>query len=154
MGASYYVYVGPYIQAYNPEKMGSEEYYGCARCKQAMSTKYCPICGSTVILLTRPNQQRITFDTYKETDDRLSSFSDYSVPSDRKNFTLFEPNKGKFGHRFSGWESQIVDLVDATIKTELERFLQFFDKDIKRLKEVFGNDAVDVKWGIIGYASC
>jgi hypothetical protein len=48
-------------------------------------------------------------------------------------------------------EETIKDLTDKNPAAELDMFKALRNKEIAKLKKVFGNDAVDVKWGVITY---
>lgn len=153
MSVSYSVYVGPYLEAPNPEKPSMEQFNGCVndKCKnehRRSSDIFCPQCGKKCGTVSVTSTSRIDFDVYEECDERLSKVSNEDMPSD---LAIFEPNKGKFGRRFSAYDSSIVELNETIIADEVSRFKSFFTKDIARIKEVFGK--ATVKWGVVAYAS-
>jgi len=156
MGVSYYVYIGPYIEAPNPKKKANREFHGCRNDKchmhnQPASDKFCSTCGKEIGLVSVPDLRRMEFDVYEECDDRLSLVYPENLPDDKKDFAIFQPNQGKFGMRLSAYDPEVCELNESVMMNELSRFHTFFAKDIARIKEVFGK--AEVKWGVIAYAS-
>lgn len=45
----------------------------------------------------------------------------------------------------------VNDLTDKNPATEVEEFKGIRNKEIARLKEVFGEENVSVRWGVINY---
>jgi len=156
MGVSYFVYVGPYIEAPNPEKVRPREFHSCPdkKCrnyKKEMSEKFCPRCGTAITLITVQSVKRAEFDVYSECKDRLSDVHSDYLPHEKRDSAIFQPNQGKFGQRFVAYDSNIVAFNETMIADEMSRFKTFFAKDIDRIKEVFGNAIV--QWGVVAYAS-
>lgn len=158
MGVDYHVYVGPYIEVRNPPKSSFLEYYGCPnnKCKdfnKHINAKFCPQCGKQIELLTVPTQKPMEFDCYEEFDDRLSEVRMDDRVKGKEDCEFYLPNQGKTGKHFSAYDRQILSYDAAIIALENESIETKFAKDIKRLREVFGKDAVTIQWGIIAYAS-
>jgi hypothetical protein len=158
MGVSYYVYVGPFIEAPNSERTTISKYMGCgtkdcANCNKESTAKFCSNCGQPIKQceknsIIKPSNH---FDVYEECDERLHSIGEEDLPSDKTNVAVFQPNQGKFGHRFSAYDPSVVALDKTVIDDETTRFNVFFAKDIARINEVFGK--AEVKWGVIAYTS-
>jgi hypothetical protein len=151
MGVSYYVYIGPYIQAPNPEKEGVEEFQGCPKHKKPSSDKFCNQCGAAIKLISVPSMKRINFDTYEEFKDSLCELYDEYCPNNMKDIAIFKPNKGKFGQEFSAYHYSIVPMNETIMTNEVARMKSTFAKEIERIVEVFGK--AEVKWGVIAYSS-
>lgn len=158
MGVSYYVKLGPYIEVKNPPKSSFTEYFGCPnkKCRhynKAFTCKFCTDCGTAIELVKVPDSKPTEFDTWKETNDRLSkAFSEY-LPDGLKDILILMPNKKGLGHHFSAYDSALVPLNETIVLSETKRFESEYAKDIARVREVFGENAVQIKWGVIAYAS-
>ena len=157
MGVSYYTYVGPYVKVYNPEKASKKEYHscpnhGCSNNKKPMSDAYCSKCGTKIERLTFYIQDRTRFDANSEFADGTlrdvySDFDDHNymhfVDDGQRDLLhlLMNINNGDF----------VSDLTDKNPATEVEEFKEIRRKEIARLKEVFGEENVSVRWGVINY---
>ena len=158
MGVSYHVYVGPYLQIHNPPKQTVKEYYGCPNntCRDKnkfCSSKFCPSCGTAIMLLQIPDQKPITFDTYEECKDRLSKAFYEDKPNDLKDYLILTPNLRGFGKHFSAYDAEAIELGTTHAIEEMTKFTTAYADDIIRIKEVFGTNAVAIKYGVIAYAN-
>lgn len=156
MGVSYYVKLGPYIEAPNPKQNSSKGVHACTKqgcSKQGKETAdaFCPQCGTKVGVVQKPIQKRIDFDVYGETDGRLTDIHPERLPNEKKDSAIFIPNQGKFGIEFGDWEAAVVEFNETVMMNDITRFKQTFATDITRIQEVFGK--AEVKWGAIAYAS-
>lgn len=156
MGISYDGYLGPYIQAPNPEKSHSREFHSCPdkvcrNHKREMNSKFCDHCGMPIALITVQSMQRVDFDIWKECDDRLVDVRTYNLPPNKRDFAIFLPNQGKFGNRFEAYEPVVLEFNETVMIDEVIRFYAYFQKDIARIVEVFGK--AEMKWGVVAYAS-
>ena len=156
MGVSYYVYIGPYIQAPNPEKVHPHEFHSCSNkaCRnhtREMSSKFCDKCGTPIALLTVQSTKRIDFDVWEQCGDRLEDVYVSYLPPDKRDFAIFLPNQGKFGNRLEAHDSTVLELNETIMIDEVNRFEVYFQKDIARIAEVFGKS--EVKWGVVAYES-
>lgn len=158
MGVSYYVFVGPFVEAPNAEIPIPRKYMGCGTTgcdyrKKESTEKFCPKCGNPIKQCEKTSVMRPSrdFDGYEELGDRLTRIHEENLPDDKQNVAVFQPNTGKFGQKFSAYDSSIVALNESIIADEMNRFNAFFAKDIARIGEVFGK--VEVKWGVVAYAS-
>ena len=156
MGVSYNVYLGPYIQAPNPEKEYPREFHSCPnkKCpyhKREMSSKFCDRCGTPIALITVQSKKRADFDVWEECGSRITDVHEDRLPENKKDFAIFLPNQGNFGNRFEAYESSVVEVNETVMIDEVKRFEAHFKKDIARIAEVFGK--VEMKWGAIAYVS-
>jgi hypothetical protein len=159
MGVDYTAYVGPYIQVHNPPRPSFEEYHTCttANCSnqnKPMSSKFCPVCGGAVTLQSRPCQSPVQLDVFSEFNERLcEALSEYK-PKDSKNEIFLIGNKqGIPGRSFDPIETcSAVDMTGFNITQETMLFRDMLTAELARLKEIFGEDAVQVKWGILCWA--
>lgn len=151
MGVSYYVYIGPFIEAPNPKKASSREFFGCPKHKTPASDKFCNRCGAAIQLVSVPSLERIEFDTYEEFHDSLDIVHRDNLPENKEDFMIFQPNRGKLGKRFSAYDSSLIEMNETVMLDEVNRMRTEFAKEIARLAEVFGK--AEVKWGAIAYAS-
>lgn len=155
MSTEYQLHVGAYLEVYNPEKPSTTEYYACPKrsCSNFQvkcSTKFCPVCGTAISLVTVPTPVRIKFDVYEECLDNLAEVEGDSLPDEKQDYILFVSNITN-GSGISTQGSTLKEVTEKTIKNDLVEFKDIFKGEIIRIKEVFGEDNVKVKWGIIGY---
>jgi hypothetical protein len=156
MGVSYYVYIGPFIEAPNPEKPSFKEYFGCPNkeCRnynKHFAEKFCASCGTQIKLLKVPDLVRQKFDVYDEFDDKLAALSHDYLPDEKKDVAIFYPNQGKFGVNFSAYDCEVMEMSQASIVDNTKRFVETHVKEIGRIKDVFGK--AEVKWGVLAHAS-
>lgn len=160
MSVDYTSYVGPYIQVHNPKKPSTEEFHTCPnkKCRNhgvSIGNKFCEICGTEIKLVAFPCEKPVDFDIYQEFDDRVChAFSEWKPKEYQDYLFVIGNRKGSPGRSFDPiQDSYIEDLTKLNTAEELLAFMKMFSKEITRLKEVFGNDAVQVKWGVLGWAS-
>lgn len=158
MSVDYHVYVGPYIQVYNPPKKTTEEYHGCnnhkcSKYQEHNSAKFCAQCGEAITLLKKPTKEPIDFDCYEEFDDKLTELFRENAVDGKPDCQFFGPNQGKIGNHFYAYDTTLIEINETIVIDQLNRLRTTFAKEIKRLEEVFGKQHVIVSWGICGYAS-
>lgn len=158
MGIDYHVYVGPYIEVHNPPKAAVEQYHACPSmgCKQHMkrsNDKYCPQCGTTIDLVKKNIMEPIRFDVMGETNERLVSVCRNQFVGEKEHFLWIVPNQGGLGKHFYAYEPEVLSLNETDIALALRDLKEAFLTDITKLKKTFGNEAVNIRWGIIAYAS-
>jgi len=158
MGTSYYVYIGPYLEVHNPPRPTRDEFQGCSnrKCRSyhhRSSAKFCSDCGGVIGLVSKPTTEQIDFDCYEECDERLTEQFREERPEKKKDYSYFVPNQGKIGRNFSAYDTELAEINSTIISEELHHFKVKFEKDVNRLKEVFGADAVALKWGVMAYAA-
>lgn len=158
MGVSYNVYVGPYIEVHNPPKSSFEEYHGCSskKCQsfnQRSSSKFCPHCGSSIVLIKKSITAKVNFDCFNECDDRLSEmFQEYPF-AEKKNYSFFVPNVGKLGRHFYAYDTELAEISSEEVVNQVKQMDTAFSKDIDKMRKVFGDAAVKLRWGVMGYSS-
>lgn len=117
-----------------------------------MSDAYCPKCGSKIDLLIKYTQERTRFDANSEfangtLRDVYSDFDDH----DHMHFV----DDGQWGllHLLinTGNGDSVNDLTDKNPAAEVDEFKGIRSKETARLKEVFGEEHVSVRWGVINY---
>lgn len=157
MSTNYNVYIGPYIQAFNPKQTGVDKHYGCPnpKCKRYTlpnSSNFCDKCGTGITLVEVPIETQIRFDTYDECKDRITSISSEYLPDSLKYYAFFVPNVGKLGHRLCDYNVNVEEIPISKIESDIKRLEIEFSNEIKRVREVFTN-GVSIKWGVITYVS-
>ena len=161
MSVDYKCYVGPYIKVFNPEKDSTEEYHSCPnkKCdkhKKQLSDKFCPSCGTKITLVTFPCKSKIDFDIYKEfKKEPISEVMCESKPKELENYDFYISNSTKSpGININVvYEHFIKDFNETIIVSEVQQFEIQLSKEINRLKEVFGNENVQIKWGVMTWTS-
>jgi hypothetical protein len=158
MSVNYRVKIGPYIEVFNPELPSTKEHYGCnnPKCKvfqKLNANKFCSQCGSPIALVSIPCKARIKFDFNDEFSGRLYEIHHDNLPNDKYRYSILQPNTGQFGDSFGDYESVVIELTTQISELQLRTFNETFAKEIIKLNEVFGENNVKVKWGVIAYAS-
>jgi hypothetical protein len=161
MGIDYHTYVGPYIQVHNPKRKTTEEYPTCSneKCakhkKHSYGDKFCPDCGSEIRSISFPCVAPLDFDVYEEFNDRLTKYFFECCPDEVEDFLCFAGNvNGSPGKSFyPKQEVYILEVSPSNIPKEIAALEEMYKEEINRLKAVFGNDAVQIKWGVLGSAS-
>jgi len=160
MSIDYNTHVGPYIQVYNPKKPSTKEYHSCPDKKcfnygSELSNKFCPNCGRAIILVTFPCTAATDFDIYEEKmDNDLSEIVTEWKPDGMESCMLFVSNRKGFGKSYDARsDCYVSECNETTVVADVQRFITTFGKQIVRLKEVFGEKNVQIKWGVIGWAS-
>ncbi len=158
MSIDYSVHVGPYIVVHNPPVETTEEYHscptkGCPNHKRHMSEKFCPACGSGIRVVQFPTKAPKDFDVYKEFDSRLCEAFCDGGPEDLKDAMVFLSDEKGHDVVFDPTNELVdIDLRAVNMPESLDRFQEAFAKEIQRLKEVFGEQAVELRWGVISDA--
>ena len=159
MSIDYYAHVGPYIKIHNPKRHSTEEYHSCPNEKcsnhvKQMSEKFCPKCGTEIKLVAFPVEAPLDVDFYGKFEEKLcEAFGDYKPHNCDDYVFLIGNTKTSSGASLdidSGYEHEVKETDPAT---ELEKFKTMFAKEIDTLKEIFGEKAIEVKWGILGWVS-
>ena len=161
MGVDYSVHIGPYLTVHDPEGPSTFEFYTCVnpQCEdrfKEQSSKFCPKCGKPIELYKKACKARKSenFDIYDELKERLiEEFSDYK-PRHLENHLVLVSNVRGHDTSFDPTEcdSMAMDLSTVNVKADTEKFEKSFAKEIEKLKEFFGQKAVEVHWGVISYA--
>lgn len=156
MGVSYYIYIGPYVEVYNPLKPIDQEYHscpskGCSNHTKPISDGYCPKCGTKIGRLIRKVNERIHFDVYREFGD--GTLRDVHNDFGENNYMRFLDNAHRGLHHLhiDAEYDSVNDFTDKNPSEVVDEYKKLRSKEIARLQEVFGNDNVTVKWGVINY---
>jgi hypothetical protein len=104
-------------------------------------------------LITVPDKARIDFDAYEEFDDKLAEALREYKPEKCEDYQYFIPNQGKIGLHNDDITTIATEATQMTIATEYDRLNDKFKKEIARLREVFGDKNVEIKWGVLGWLS-
>ncbi len=116
-----------------------------------MSQQFCPKCGSEIGLIAVPAKERIEFDIYDEFDDRLNEIAQHYGDMDEEIYISNKNNLGS-GKDYESYERNIIQIFPDEIPGALEKMKTDFEKEISRLKEVFGENNVNIQFGVINYA--
>lgn len=158
MGVDYNTYLGPYIQVYSPSKDTTVKKQrcpntACSNHKRDVNAPFCSKCGEKIRHIDVTIKAEIDFDIYNEFDERLfEAGANYGQIV--KDHHIYVSNvRGGPGERCNAENSGIIPIDPVRVGTDLFRMKEQFAKEIARLQEVFGKDAVKVEWGLIQYAS-
>lgn len=166
MGVDRNLYFGPYVKckAEFVEKEISDP--GCTKCnKKHESASFCPTCGSPIGKLVRKERDTKvdTWDLVERMKEKLSNvWSPYESSNTWGNagFDYYIPNvevKGIGGHTpdkgdHCGEDDDFALPISADlIERELEKFGEFFKKELAMLKKEYGD--YTIAWGIMQWYS-
>ena len=158
MSVSYYWYIGPYIKVYNPLKQSTEKFHSCTNPKcenyeERISDQYCSKCGTKIGIVEVPCNTRIDFDVYYEfKDEQLAEINRYDSSGDKDNIYYISNKKNLgAGRKLDCNDCEEISFDSDIIESELRVMKKDFVKEIVRLKEIFGEENVNVLWGAISY---
>ena len=151
-----YGYLGPYV-AFKKEMITVvEEQNGCAKCKIAGSSAYCPICGSTWNKFKKKTKQPKVEPC--EIIEQLSQ--DLWAPGEEvdKNFDIYLPDGKVKGIKREltviGEKAieQAYDIGNLDIIGETVLFTAKFEKSLDILAKAYDQKPT-VRWGFVSYYS-
>ena len=152
MGMSVSVYVGPYLKVVSDlTSTVTKTKKACVNGHKVNSSKFCPDCGKeTVNIEFEVKEKRYILWTELESEDDLWSpegFSKILLPTSNR--------KGSIRVRVENSEETNLTDVDITGKKvdEIKWFHKEYDKYIRVLKSFYGEDNIEICWGIISYWS-
>ncbi|MGD9726502.1 MAG: hypothetical protein AB7V39_08900 [Nitrospiraceae bacterium] len=156
------LYVGPYIRCRTERKPQKITFWGCLsdlcdlihkKERLAHHIKFCPHCGSPCgdtevdgpeIDAVRPDK------LYYETDERWAMFNaEYASPA----MHIFVPNQD-WPRDFVPDSTAVGEVLASAgpnlVTEEIEWLKSTFAEDLKAAHELYGDDKVEVCWGILG----
>lgn len=160
MGCDYSVNVGPVVHIKNPPVETTIKHKGCCnnKCKKFHLTsyyKFCPDCGATVQEWAEPATKSLDINFYE-----LFGDDDKLVPanhelSDAATIVLVSNKRVKgFEHfDFDDGDFEVFPKIEE-ITEYIENFKKVFANEILKLKEIFGESNVEVRYGTVGTISC
>lgn len=157
MSVHYHVFLGPYLEVHNPIKATTVKKRSCPNEQcfnngELVQANFCPKCGTKVLHIEVAARGRKAFNAYDELDgERLIELRFEDMPKECKDFMYFHSNLTKCAGRTFCDSTEIVPMDENTPNAEKERFARDFAKEIARIKEVFGESAIKIKWGAIAY---
>lgn len=161
MSTDYNTYVGPYIKVYNPKKPSTKEYHSCTnkKCKNyevELSSKFCDKCGDKIQLIKVPSSEAIDFDVYEKCNEVIAEVMCEYKPDELKEYNIYiSNNRNKYNNSIYDpkYETYAINATVNSLTEDIYKFWMAFDKEIVKLKYVFGDDNVEIKWGVLGWTS-
>lgn len=161
MSVDYNTFVGPYIEVYNPKKDFVYEYYSCPKkgCKnhnKEISSKFCPECGKKIELTSRLSEKKIEFNMYEELDeDKLTEIMvEYPKENSQKDFLYFISNcRNLPGRTFDCNYTEIYEIAPDVPGMEINNFQLNCKEELAKLRKIFEDANVKVKWGVLIWCS-
>lgn len=161
MSVHYNIFVGPYIQVYNPPLSRIEEYITChnKKCKQYRKTlcsSFCPDCGNPTVKDTKKGfAARIPY-THYEVFPRYELdqvHPDYNGDVSDTDYLYFvDGGKYELGRSVeSEGEACPIDLNAPS--EEIAKLADLRSEEIKKLQNIFGEKNVQVLWGVLATVS-
>lgn len=162
MGCDFYVNVGPVVVIKNPPVATTETHNCCCNdnCKKFHQTsydKFCTECGAKITEWVESVTKPLHIDFYELFKERL--IPDSSQNSADKVIILI-PNKTddckavNFQHFNLKYEPFLVFPNIEEIGSYVKKFEEVFEKELNKLKEIFGETNVSVRYGTVGTISC
>lgn len=159
MGVSYGYYLGPYARCNNPQVEKKVQRRTCSNdsCKNSQnhhdSKKFCSDCGSAYakreVLETWP---RVDLDCVEDLDEDLfEACGNYGGIEEDVDHWL--PNKTMKGitreTHFGRDDLDEIVVKPEMIESEIQSFMTTFIKALKIIREKYGEDNVEIRWGLV-----
>jgi len=160
MSIDYKCYVGPYVKVYSPDSPSTKEIETCPNPSCSKHQKYmghqkcCDECGTKIVTVKLPTMAPLSFDVFTETDATMAELMTETKPKGLKDFRLFVGNRcGPPGLHFNPHcDTYAVETNGPAIISQMQQLETMYMSEIAHLKEVFGKENVQIKWGVVGYA--
>lgn len=169
MSMDYHVYFGPYLVISNPIINVMEPRRTCPndKCKEHKRTvydtsiKFCPRCGEKIMNMDveRKAPTHNGWEIVEKLGEKLTqAFSNSRLPDSLQESLVLIPNI-KFGIERDCWLDPLMDIpTELNIKPdqsfkECFAFTSTFGDEIEKLTEIFGKDAIALRWGMLMYAN-
>ena len=177
MGISYYAYVGPYIRCKKTKKTVHDRHRGCVNdeCPQyhvvirgGSKVKFCVQCGKEIGVYTTPREVSAVSTLWDLFDGKepfsrafpnypLKPLKDFDIllPNYRRDYDPDAPDDGtqrQFRVSVDG-DSTCQDLTGTNQGDELHLLLTQYKTEIEKLKEAYGPDNVEFRWGFLTWGS-
>lgn len=171
MGIDYTTYLGPHVRCKVTKVPSTEKHRTCSRdsCSQYeqkvydKKTKFCVQCGSPIEDRDFP----IEVDSVNAYEVRMDLLGEalYDVPGDSFHFWMKEnnthiwlanrrvPGARKFSFTPNQDGIQLVPVTPELIATEITQFSDYYEKELVILRQEYGEENVEVQWGLIHYIS-
>ena len=159
------VIIGPFIKCKRTERLNRKvPRFGCSNdaCIRGVATgrwletyesgKFCSVCGSPIC--------RIEVDRMIDANAAVENMDQdlyplYSGHSDE--FDIFFPNKGSYRSQPAPWNSGSIypatficaEITGKDIEREIVDFLKMYSIRVAQLREIYGEENVDVLWGAV-----
>lgn len=154
---SYHVFVGPYLEVHNPVRPIIKQRPSCPnpKCnlhKKKADSKFCPQCGTKNEPTDYESTGKTEFNICDEfKTERLTELRFEGMPKACKDYMYFHSNIDSGAGRTLSDDSEFIPMDVRTPINETNVFETLFAEEIQRIKEVFGEDRVKIKWGVIAY---
>lgn len=169
MSIDYTTYLGPHIRCKTNNVPSTETIITCSNTACTMYSiklygkqkKFCEECGSLV--KERPVENKIQNVNANDVQVNLLNETLFNVPGDSFHFWMRDNNvhiwlanrrtseTRDFSFDYSEQDIQYVPMTAELIVKEIEQFSSFYEKEIVLLQQEYGEENVDVQWGLIHY---
>lgn len=165
MGAEYRMFIGPYIRCSTRTSPRLKTIKTCTKdtCRfnsadnpMAYENNFCPQCGSPAVSQEIQVEGRVKEDVcpswvYTEMDESICGFNqEYAEPG----VHIFVPNRdGIREFTFSRSDDKVGEILRVravTLEQEMIWLETRFKAELERAREIYGDDKVEVRWGILG----
>ncbi len=162
MGCDFYVNVGPVVVINNPPVGTTETHVSCCNDKCMRFHKYgtgkfCPDCGSPIREWTETVVKPLDIDFYELFKEKETLVP--ACPEQQATATIILiPNKKSkevgFEHFDLSYQPFEVFPKIEEIAGNIEKFKRVFETELNKLKEIFGGNNVEVRYGTVGTIDC
>lgn len=163
MGTYYSVHLGPYVVCNNHKVAAKQSVRSCtnAACGQYGIRRYdsnvmfCDKCGSPIGIISVEKEQ-YAIDTYALSMNFKEMLFN---PITEDNTDIWMPNRYRPGekegtvrpYKVEQGGDHIVPVSTGMIMDELQEFLDFYKEAVTELRKAYGEENVEIKWGMIYY---
>jgi len=162
MSIDYSLYVGPYVKCAITIRPVKKMRRTCTRpsCEAyrdvVLKAKFCSACGCMVADRKVVVEEKAEFDPANDFHlNKTSPMDDYSGSwcSDN-NCDLYIVDYYNLPEKVNSWpEYELLDVHELEIKDiqkQISDFVRFWEVEIKKLREVYGEENVRICWGFMG----
>ena len=152
MSVDYNKMVGAYAKVYNPLTEKESFIYACVNEKcvdkgKKCSSDFCPRCGKEISKKKVMIYERIEFDCEEALNDKM-----YRVMKDDE-YYYYISNISADNDGFLEEDAFENEITPEQITSGLAKLNKNRSKEISKLKKVFGEENVKVKWGVLCWVS-
>lgn len=154
-------HVGPYIKLKTKKNTSNVKLETCDNdiCNLHMEpakSKYCPSCGDPIIEKLVPADDEISYHDWlynleeldnSEYEDVFQVATSSEICDEGEQILVSNSRGGSHGGNLT--HGGIVDITDIDIQEDLKKFNSKFGELIEKLRQYFGEDAIQVRWGTV-----
>lgn len=159
MGSRLYHTLGAYMTIKIPAVSKEQGFRSCGNpvCsnhKKTLSSSFCDKCGGTVVTLTKTISSHFDLSSFLCEDLGETLFECRQLFNIKTELHLVLPNrKNNKGIEISAYDDGFQAISPSQRTDDIGWFYETYQKEITILNEKFGEENIEVLWGIVSYSS-